>query len=428
MSNKNNSEFLPLLIAVAFAYFAFGAITNVAGAIIPKIRDSYQVSASLSAFLAATFFIAYGLTSIPWGIFMEKNSKKNTLIISSVITTLGVLLFAGIPGFAPNMAAMFLCGIGITGIQVALNPLVSEISDPQKYSRNLTAFMVINGVGSYLAPQLVTVIKNQGFDWTMTYWIFTVIAVVMTLAIAFPKYPSKIAGDRDEEARALDAGNISASAIEEARYHQALGPKKNLTFDLLTKNPLIYLYAVGIFLYVGVEVGVANTISFYLQDKLDINSIMGDGAEAAKNLAISNYWGGLLVGRLVGSFVLDRIPGKTAIMIYISLAAVSLYFALTGDINQALWAFPAIGFFISIMFPTIYSTATNSFAPEYSSAISGILCTAIIGGAVIGPAMAYVAELTQGSNPVPNWAAGLSLAFVCYAYIFALGFFAPSKK
>jgi fucose permease len=115
-------------------------------------------------------------------------------------------------------------------------------------------------------------------------------------------------------------------------------------------------------------------------------------------------------------------------MIYISLAAVSLYFALTGDINQALFAFPAIGFFISIMFPTIYSTATNSFAPEYSSAISGILCTAIIGGAVIGPAMAYVAELTQGSNPVPNWTAGLSLAFVCYAYIFALGFFAPSKK
>lgn len=428
MSNKNNSEFLPLLIAVAFAYFAFGAITNVAGAIIPKIRDSYQVSASLSAFLAATFFIAYGLTSIPWGMFMEKNSKKTTLVTSSVITTLGVLLFAGIPGFVPNMAAMFLCGIGITGVQVALNPLVSEISDPQKYSRNLTAFMVINGVGSYLAPQLVTLIKNQGFDWTVTYWVFTVIAIIMTLAIAFPKYPIKIAGDKDEEARALDAVNISASAIEEARYHQALGPKKNLTLDLLLKNPLIYLYAVGIFLYVGVEVGVANTIGFYLQDKLDINSVLGDGAEAAKNTAISNYWGGLLLGRLVGSFVLDRIPGKTAIMVYISLAALSLYLVMNGDINQALMAFPAIGFFISIMFPTIYSTATNSFTPEYSSAISGILCTAIIGGAVIGPAMAYVAEISQGSNAVPNWDAGLMLAFACYAYIFAVGFFAPSKK
>ena len=98
--------------------------------------------------------------------------------------------------------------------------------------------------------------------------------------------------------------------------------------------------------------------------------------------------------------------------------------AMTGDINQALLAFPAIGFFISIMFPTIYSLATNSFGKEYSSAISGILCTAIIGGAVIGPVMAWVAEANQGDALVPNWDAGLLVAFACYAYIFVLGMFA----
>lgn len=401
---KNKNEFLPLLMTVAFAYFAFGAITNVAGAIIPKIRETYNVSSSLSIFLAATFFIAYGLTSIPWGIFMEKASKKTTLIISSIITTIGVVLFALVPGFTPNMLAMFLCGVGITGIQVALNPLVALISDPAKYSRNLTAFMVINGAGSYMAPQLVTLIKNLNYDWTVTYLVFTVIAIVMTIAISFPKYPVET-----KAVHATEAG-------------------KNLTLELLTSNPLIYLYAVGIFLYVGVEVGVANTIGLYLQDKFDIANVLGSAAEAAKNTAISNYWGGLLLGRLLGSFVLDRICGKTAIKIYISLAALSLYLAMTGDLNQALWAFPAIGFFISIMFPTIYSTATNSFSTEYSSAISGILCTAIIGGAVVGPIIAKVAELTQGSSPVPNWDTGLFVAFACYAYIFALGMFAKSKK
>lgn len=425
---KNQNDFLPLMLSVAFAYFAFGAITNVAGAIIPKIRETYSVSSSLSAVLAATFFIAYGFSSIPWGMFMERNGKQKTLVINSIITTLGVVFFASVPGFVPNMLAMFMCGIGITGVQVALNPLVSEISDPAKYSRNLTLFMVINGLGSYAAPQLVTLIKNQGFHWTMTYWVFTAVAVVMTLAVMLPKYPQQVAGDSDDEALALEPDMPSAKAIEKAHGDQdPAGSNKNLTWVLLTENPLIYMYALAIFLYVGVEVGVANTIGFYLEDKLGISSVLGAGAEAAKNTVISNYWGGLLLGRLVSSVFLDKISGKSAIMIYISLASASLYLAMNGDLNQALWAFPAIGFFLSIMFPTIYSLATNSFAKEYSSAVSGILCTAIIGGAVIAPVMASVAEQFQ-SGDLPSWDTGLLVAFACYIYIFLVGVFAKEQK
>ncbi|MDA1021624.1 MAG: MFS transporter, partial [Cyanobacteria bacterium] len=217
---KQNQGFLALMAAVAFAYLSFGAITNVAGAIIPKIRDTYSVSASLSAFLAATFFIAYGITSIPWGVFMEKNSKKTTLVSSSLITTAGVLLFAAVPGFLPNMAAMFLCGVGITGVQVALNPLVAEISDPAKYSRNLTMFMVINGAGSYAAPQLVTLIKTQGLHWSVTYWVFTALALIMTLAITFPKYPVAETNDKDLEAKALSSSELSGQSVAKARSEE----------------------------------------------------------------------------------------------------------------------------------------------------------------------------------------------------------------
>ncbi len=430
--NKEVKSFLALTIAVGFAYAAFGAITNVAGAIIPKIRETYDVSATLSSILAATFFIAYGLTSIPWGVFMEKSSKKNTLIISSIITTVGVALFALVPGFVPNMTAMFLCGVGITGIQVALNPLVSEISDPAKYSRNLTAFMVINGLGSYAAPQLVTLIKNAGYEWNVTYIVFTILAVIMTLAVAFPKYPDNEGPlDRDEEAKAVGSSEMSGQTVAKARADElkTRGQEpKNLTLDLLRSKPMIYLYAFGIFLYVGVEVGVANTIGFYLQDKHDILALLGDSAEAAKNTAISNYWGGLLLGRFVGTAILDKVAAKFAIMGYISLAAVSLFLATTSeDINFVLWAFPAIGFFISIMFPTIYSLCTNSFEAQYSSAISGVLCTAIIGGAVIGPLIAYVAE-ASAQEGIPNWDTGLIVAFACYAYIFCVGLFSKNAK
>jgi|GEM_PF-928993 len=409
---KETKGYMALFIAVAFAYFSFGAITNVAGAIIPKIRETYAVSSSLSSFLAAVFFVAYGLTSIPWGMYMEANGKKGTLMLSSAITTAGVALFAAVPGFGMNMLAMFLCGIGITGVQVAINPLVSEISDPAKYSRNLTLFMVLNGLGGYAAPQIVTLIKSQGLHWTTTYWVFTAIALVMLAAISLPEYPSEKKGIIEK---------ISD------KFTELKHGGKNLTLELLSSKPLIYLYALGIFLYVGVEVGVANTIAFYLEDKLHISMLMGDSAEAVKNTVISNYWGGLLLGRLLGSAVLDKVPGRVAIQSYIALAAVSLYLAMSGGIAQAQWAFPLVGFFISIMFPTIYSIATNNFPKDYAGSVSAVLCTAIIGGAVIGPAIAAVAELTQGAAAVPNWDAGLTVAFVCYAYIFVLGMVAKEK-
>jgi fucose permease len=175
---KHNAEeknkYLALSFAIAFGYFTFGAITNVAGAIIPKISETYNVSPSLSVVLAAVFFIAYGFTSLPWGLVITAAGKKKTLIYSTLVTILGVLLFANISGFIINMISMFICGIGVTGIQVVLNPLVNDISSPEKYSRNLTIFMVLMGAGSYCAPQLVTLIKNLNLPWTFSYWVFSV--------------------------------------------------------------------------------------------------------------------------------------------------------------------------------------------------------------------------------------------------------------
>lgn len=400
---KSNNHYFPLLIALAFAYLTFGAITNVAGAIVPKIKETYDVSGSASSFLASVFFIAYGLTSVPFGILIDRLGTKFTLIFGSLITTIGVLMFASVPGYYSNMLAMFICGVGITAIQVSANPLVKEISNPEKYSRNLTLFMVLFGAGSTIAPFIVTLIKSRGFDWTYTYWLFTVFSVVMLFGLAFPKYPSfKINKENDKKSQ----GN----------------------FSNLLKDPLMMMYTLAIFLYVGVEVGVANNIGLFLEDVYNISNVMGNSAEAAKNAAISKYWFGLLIGRLVGSFVLDKISSKKAIQIFITFAAISLGFTVfSNNLTVVLWSIPFIGFFISIMFPSIYGLAIDSYKKEYSGMISGILCTAIIGGAVIGPVMAKVAELA-GSVNEPNWHIGMLVAFFCYAYIFTVGIWAKSRQ
>lgn len=396
---KNN--FLPLLFALAFSYFAFGAITNVAGAIVPKIKETYQVSGSASSFLASVFFIAYGLTSLPFGILINKLGSKATLVVGALITTIGVFMFASIPGYFANMAAMFICGVGITAIQVAANPLVKEVSNPEKYSRNLTLFMVINGLGSTSAPYIVTFIKSKGYEWNYTYWLFTIISVIMFLSLVLPKYPS----EKKQEA----------------------GKKKEGNFMTLLKDPLMILFTLAIFLYVGVEVGVANNIGLFLEDTHHITRVLGDKAEAIKNATIGNYWFGLLLGRLVGSFVLDKISSKKAIQIYITCAAVALASAVfCKNLTIVLWSFPFIGFFISIMFPSIYGLAIDSYKKEYASMVSGILCTAIIGGAVIAPLIAKVAEIA-GSLENPNWQAGMLIAFACYAYIFTVGIWAKGK-
>lgn len=403
MSSQNGkNDFLPLLFAVAFAYLTFGAITNVAGAIVPKIKSTYDVSGSASTLLASIFFVAYGLMSVPFGALIDKKGKKFTLVLGSLITTLGVFIFASIPGYFVNMVAMFLCGVGITAIQVAANPLVKDISNPEKYTRNLTLFMVLFGVGSTIAPYIVTLVKSLGFSWNYTYWIFTVISLIMLFSLAIPKYP------QEQRSKIRDQGS-----------------EKGL-INLL-KEPLMLLYTLAIFLYVGVEVGIANNIGLFLEDIYNISGILGTEAEAAKNAAVGNYWFGLLVGRLIGSLVLDKVQTKKAIQIYITLAAISLAIVIfSQNLTIALWAIPLIGFFISITFPSIYSLAINSFSQDLSGLVSGILCTAIIGGAVIGPMIAKVAE-TVGSIEHPNWQAGMLIAFACYAYIFTVGLWAKEE-
>jgi fucose permease len=421
IKSHNNAEqknkYLALSFAIAFGYFTFGAITNVAGAIIPKISETYNVSPSLSVVLAAVFFIAYGFTSLPWGLVITAAGKKKTLIYSTLVTILGVLLFANISGFIINMISMFICGIGVTGIQVVLNPLVNDISSPEKYSRNLTIFMVLMGAGSYCAPQLVTLIKNLNLPWTFSYWVFSVLAVIMLVLISLQKFPAAA-----KEEHSPDEVNLINEATATVTHHEDLPvAKSNPVLELLTQQPLIYLYALGIFLYVGVEVGLANTLSFYLEDKYKITETLGVTAEALKNTTISNYWGALLLGRLLSSLYLDKISSRLAIQIHAVLACIALFFAISSnDLNVALWALPAVAFSISIMFPSNYGLTTKSFAPKYADAISSILCTAIIGGAFIGPLIAKVAELAQGSLDVPNWSVGFIVAFVCYAYLFVV--------
>ena len=135
-----------------------------------------------------------------------------------------------------------------------------------------------------------------------------------------------------------------------------------------------------------------------------------------------------MVGRLIGGIALDKLPPKKAIQIFISGAALSLAVAVySGSLDMTLWAFPAIGFFISIMFPSIYGLAMDSFDEKFAGIVSGILCTAILGGAVIGPVITAVAE-TAGSVATPNWQVGMLVAFACYVYIFTVGIWARPKN
>ncbi len=290
---KNTNDFWALVLSMSFSFLAFGLFSNIAGAIIPKIRDFYAIDASQAALLASAFFLAFGLSAIPWGLLIDKKGKKFALVSSSFVCLLAVIIFAAVPSYVVSMLAMFTCGIGVTGLQTSLNPLVAEISKPGAVSRNLSLFMLVNGLGCFAAPHLVTYVHSQGLNWTFNYWIFAVVAFLMIIFNWMVQYPQPQSGSNDKEA----------------------GSSFDLLFELIQQHPTVFVYVIAIFVYVGVEVGVANTIAFYLQDKHLLNEQVGLGTEIAKNSTISNYWGGLLVGRFLGAFLLEKIPEKFAIML-----------------------------------------------------------------------------------------------------------------
>lgn len=361
-------ETLPMFLV--FFVMGFG---DAVGTLVGFVTREFELSRSVAGLLPFFALIAYGLFSVPIGVLQDRVGKKTILVGFLAVTLAGELLpVFSLAEYWHLLAAIFLIGVGMTGLQVAGNPAMRDVSEPGRYSRNLTFAQFVKSLGSNSAPYVVPLIVTvAGVAWQN---IFLIYAVVVALALA------ALAPVRIEEPP--DEGRAERASLRSS-------------FALL-KDPYVALMVLGIFLYVGAEVGLNSWIATYLQDGFGLD------IERLATLGIGFFLTSLAAGRLIGTVLLNVVsPARFfAVSAFLGLAGLAGLFASSQGI--VIGSIFVTGLAFGNIFPLIFSILIDRM-PDRSNELSGLMVMAIVGGAVVPALMGVIADHSvRGSFLVPT--------------------------
>lgn len=398
--SQNNTLALGVLTSL---FFMMGFITCMNDILIPHLKKIFDLSYTQAMLVQFCFFTAYALMSIPAGKLVEKIGYKGGVIGGFLIAALGCVLFypaAGSASYPIFLGALFILATGIVLLQVAGNPYVTLLAKPGKESTTLTLIQAFNSLATTVAPPLgaalifvdATASKAQQVSSVqIPYLGLAGFMVLLGVVVAMIKLPDarQIANQETEH-------NHDGKTSVWQYKHMILG-------------------AVGIFCYVGGEVAIGSMMINVLEKVAGLSHETG-----ANYLAI--YWGGAMVGRFVGTAVLNKFEPNKCLAFNASVVVVLILLAILLGGKVAMWCLLCIGLFNSIMFPTIFSLGTKGLG-KFTGQASGIICTAIVGGAIIPVAQGAFAD-TIGLLPA------YFVSAVCYCYIvyFALKGYKADEK
>ena len=395
----------------AFVYalfFVFGGITSLNDVIIPKLKALFTLSVAEVMLVQSAFFAAYFVISIPAAALVRRIGYMRSAVVGLLTMTLGCLLF--IPAsshglFGLFLLALFVLASGITTVQVVANPLISMLGPARTASSRLTFAQAFNSLGTTIFPQVgaililgslstvdPTTLSGAALDAFRTVETQVVVHTYIGLAIALLLLAAVVW---------LRRKSLVEAPVDPTPMLRA--------FNLLTR-PRFAFGTLCIFLYVGGEVAIGSLIVSYLMQP----SVFGIGARPAGEHLLY-YWGGAMLGRFIGAYVLRLFaPGKVlacvaaCVIVLLTISANSV-----GSVSG--WSLLAVGLFNSIMFPTIFTLANEGLGKRAAEG-SGVICMAIVGGAVV--------PLVTG-NAADLW--GLKYALIvpafCYFTILAYGWF-----
>lgn len=393
-----------IVVLIMLTFFVISFLTNIIGPLIPDIIKGFSLSLTLVALLPFAFFIAYGIISIPSGMLIEKYQEKKIMITGFIVALLGSLLLALIPSYISAVSSLFLIGSGMAMLQVVINPLLRTAGGEEHYAFNSVLAQLIFGLASFLSPfvysRIITDFDKKGdgglvaamhnlvpanLPWISLYWLFAIICLVMIVIINLSKFPV-----------------VKLSSEEKA------GPVK--TYVMLFKKRIVLLFFVAMICYVGTEQGVANWISLFL------STYHGYDPQTTGAQAVAYFWGLMTAGGLVGLLLLKIMDSRKVLIIFTTLAVVSLTLALFASGKVSRVAFPLVGFFASVMYPIVFSLALNS-VKEHHGSFSGIIVTGIIGGAIVPLIIGWLSD-----HLGLRW--GMLFLYVTMGYILSVGFWA----
>ena len=389
---------------ILFVFFVISFLTNIIGPLVPDIINAFNLSLSMAAFLPFSFFLAYGVMSIPSGFLVEYIGEKKVMILAFFVSSFGALAFSINPSYSLYILSLFLIGSGMAMLQVSINPLLRNIGGEKEFAFNSVLGQLFFGLASFISPliysyliislsagnessnYIVLFFKKITFPnlrWVSLYWIFAGVSFLMSIILIFTNFPEKKKPGRENK-------------------------EKLNNYLAIIKNPTVILYFFGIFSYVGMEQGVANWISKFLEIYHSIDpQILG-----AK--IISYFWGLMTLGTISGLFLLKLIDSRKILIFFTSASIISFLLAVFGPLKVSLILFPLVGFFISTMWSIIISLALNSTSKNHG-AFSGILVSGIIGGAVIPLIIGILADFI-------GLKFGLTVLLIPLLFILTIGF------
>lgn len=429
MPQNKQQSYLSSFILLTTLFFLWGFITVLVDSLIPRLRELFTLSYFQAGMVQFAFFGAYFLLSVPASYALSKIGYKRGIILGLLTMAMGCLLFypaASYRMFGIFMLAYFILAGGMTILQVAANPYVAALGSEEGASSRLNLSQAFNSLGTAIAPMvgaafilsdtIKTTAEIEGLDAAAkNVYLASEAAAVQTPFLGLALFIVAIAG-------IFFFAKLPKLISEEATgtYSEAFG-QKNLMLGVL-----------GIFFYVGAEVAIGSYLVNYFLDMNLVEVIKQNGfmrgiAESLLNSGLTEndgkaivgvfvtfYWSGAMIGRFIGAYLTKVMKPGTVLGIFAG-AAISLIFisvSTTGLVSM--WSILAVGLFNSIMFPTIFTLALKGLG-ELKAKASGLLCMAIVGGAIIPPMFGYFVDGL-------GFKTALLFVMLCYSYILFFGY------
>ncbi len=386
------------LIFVTILFFLFGFITCLNDILIPHLKALFTLNFTQAMLVQVCFFSAYFFMSIPSGRLTQKKGYRFGIVaglITAGIGTLGFIPAAQLSSYGIFLLSLFVLASGITLLQVAVNPYVTLLGDPEKAAFRLNLVQAFNSLGTTLAPLIGSLLILESTDKVkaiqVPYLILTL--TLMAVALVFRKIPlPSLANFSNEE---VPEGNESLSESLK-NYLKTIKDYPHLIFGML-----------AIFFYVGAEVSIGSFLVSWLGD----TQVAGLSHEEAGRY-VSFYWGGAMVGRFLGSVLTAKFKPVNILRfsVFSILILILLAIIFYGP-GVSMWAIILVGLFNSVLFPIIFSISVAGMGKATAYA-SGLLCTCIVGGALVPLLQALMADNI-------NLRFSFFIPFVCYVYILA---------
>ena len=431
MSKTANTSYKSAFVFLTILFFLWGFITVLVDSLVPRLKDVFEMSYAKTVLVQFAFFVAFFVFSLPAGWILSKIGYKKGIVLGLLTMALGCLLFypaASYRAFPIFLIGYFTLAGGITILQVAANPYVALLGNEQGASSRLNLSQAFNSLGTTLAPvvgalfllsdsvksstEIAALSEVEKSNYYMSeaatvqtpFIVIAISIVVLALIFGFIKLPKVM----------------------------EVSPKGG--YVTLLKNKMLLMGALGIFVYVGAEVAIGSFLVNYFSDMnlaaivLENESMMGiantiastfnktfTGSDPKSLLGIFVifYWGGAMIGRFVGAYLTKIMAPGNVLAIFTSIAIALILISINTTGLLSMWSILAVGLFNSIMFPTIFTLSLEGLGNLKAQA-SGLLCMAIVGGAII-PFM--FGSLIDGFG----FKTAFLLTIACYGYILFYG-------